>query len=213
MINEPREHTANQWPEMKPAPPVLSLHTSDMHTIAGVIVTNALEWVSAKLRCDKVRVVDCLNRGDPAARRELKLGLARYLAEYLGFLDEDVKAVYVSDHVDNYAGESVAGSSRWVIHLVVYAEPKTAALTSLLGALNRALTAEMRKSVEYAETEGFLDVQLINSADLENLARYAALLNAPRYRPTRIWQREPPASSPQGRSVITGKRKVVVAKV
>lgn len=213
MLSRGKENTTIQWPEMKPAPPVISLHTSDALTIARVIVTNALEWVSAKLRCDKDLVVECLNRGDMAARRELKLGLARYLAEYLGFLDEDVKAVYVSDHVDNSDGEMVAQSSRWVIHLVVYAEPKTAALTSLLGALNRALTTALRKSVECAEIEGFLDVQLINSADLENLARYAALLNAPSYRPTRVWQREPPASSSPERSAISGKRKAVVAKV
>lgn len=197
---------------MKPAPPIVSLQTSDAHTIAGVIVTNALEWVSARLGCDKVKAVECLNRSDTAARRELKLGLARYLAEYLGFLDEDVKAVYVSDHMDNYRDESAENPPRWVIHLVVFADPKTAALSSLVSALNRTLTLVLGEAVECAETEGFLDVQLVNSADLENLARYAALLTAPSYRPTRIWQREPPAPSTQERSESYGERNSVATK-
>lgn len=196
MTSKGWEQTANQLPEMKPAPPVLGLCTNDAHVIAGVIVTNALEWVGARLGCGKANVVKCLKRGDTAARRELKLGLARYLAEYLGFLDEDVKAVYVSDHVDNYRDEWAEKPPRWIIHLVVFADPKTAALASLVSALNRALASALRESVECGETEDFLGVQLVNSADLENLARHAALLTAPSYRPTRIWQQEPLASRP-----------------
>lgn len=195
MTSKRREPEANQWPEMKPSPTVLALHTSDAHAIAKVIVANALDWVSARPRCDKSKLVKRLNRGDKAAQRELKLGLARYLAEYLGFLDEDVKAVYVSDHAEPYGGEATEKPTRWLIHLVVFAEPKTAALTSLLSALNRALTAALRESVVSAGTNGFLDVQLVNSADLENMARYAALLTAPSDRTTHIWQRETPGPS------------------
>lgn len=190
MASKRWEHTGNQWSEMKPTPRIVSLETSDAHSIAGVIVTNALEWVSARVGYDKSEAVKCLNRGDTVAHREFKLGLARYLAEYLGFLDEDVKAVYVADHSANYGGESPEKPSRWSTHLVVFADPKTAALTLLINALNPALANALRESLECAKTEGFLDVQLVNSADLANLARYAALLTAPNYRPTRIWQRE-----------------------
>lgn len=203
MISNKGEHIANQLPELKPAPPVLSLQTSEAQTIARAIVANALEWVGVRLSCDKVKAVEYLNRGDLEARRELKLGFARYLAEYLGFLDEDVKAVYVTDHIDNYRGESSLESPHWIIHLVVFADPKTAALTSLISALKRALVLVMDELVEGAETEDFLDVQLVNSADLENLARSAALLTAPNYNPTRIWQRE--------RHERPGKHKTVVA--
>lgn len=212
MASKQWERAVNQSTEMKLGLPVFALYPSDAHTIARVIVTNALEWVSARLGCNRVQVVKCLDRGDMAAHRELKLGLARYLAEYLGFLDEDVKAVYVADHVDNYGGESPEKPRRWIIHLVVFADPKTAALTSLVSALNPALVLVLSELVEGAETEGFLDVQLVNSADLENLARYAALLSAPSYRPTRIWQRESFAASTQERSESYGERNSVATK-
>lgn len=162
-----------------------------------MIVANSLEWVSARSNCDKSEIMKRLNHGDMTARRELKLGLARYLAEYLGFLDENVKAVYVSDPIDNYRDESGEEPPSWIIHLVVFADPKTVALTLLINALNRALMFVLSKAVEYAETEDFLDVQLANSADLENLARYAALLTAPSSSPTCIWQREPLAARQQ----------------
>jgi hypothetical protein len=212
MTSKRWEPAANQWPEMKPTPPVLALHTSDAHTIARVIVTNALEWVSASMDCDKSQVVKCLNRGETAAHHEFKLGLARYLAEYLGFLDEDIKAVYVSDHVGDYGGELPEKPPRWLIHLVIFADPKTAALTSLISALHRALTAAVRESIDCAKTEGFLDVQLVNSADLENLARYAALLTAPSDRPTHIWQREPAGPSRRKQSALSANRNAVGTK-
>lgn len=209
MTSKQWQPTARQAPEMKPAPPLMSLQTNDAYTIAEVIVTNAFEWAGARLNCPVSRVVQCLNHGDPAARREFKLGLARYLAEYLGFLDEDVKAVYVSDLIENYRDETAAVPSRWVIHLAVFADPKTAALASLVNAMNRALILVLDKEVAGAEPEGFLDVQLVNSADLENLARYAALLSAPNSRPTRIWQREPSSTNASARAGASGQRTFV----
>ncbi len=185
---------------MKPVLPASAHSTSDAHAIAGAIVSITLEGAGARLGCDKVQVVKRLNDGDMGARREIKLGLAQYLAEYLGFLDEDVKAVYVSDHVDNYRAESAEKLYPWNVQLVVYADPKTAALTLLLSALKRALARALRESVEVGGTEDFLDIQTVNRADLENLARYAALLTAPGNGTTRVWQREPPESNREQRN-------------
>jgi hypothetical protein len=191
MTTKRLERIPDTWPELKPAPPVVALQTSDAHAIAGAIVNNALDWVSARLDSSRDAAVRRLNRRDTAAQRELKLGLARYVAEYLGFFDEDVKAVYVADHSDTYQNKSDTAASRSIIHLVVFADPKTAALTLLVEALNRALTRVLSNSVEFTKTERFLDVQVVNSADLANLARYAALLTTPpSANHKRIWQRD-----------------------
>jgi hypothetical protein len=92
-----------------------------------------------------------------------------------------------------------------MVHLVIFANPKTAALTSLVNALNRALTLVLQESGAGVKTERFLDVQLVNSAELENLARYAALLKAPNYLPTRVWQREGRESNSPDRVAPLGK--------
>lgn len=212
MTSTQRQPAVRQAPEIKPAPPLMSLQTNDAYTIAEVIVTNAFEWAGARLNCPVSRVVQSLGHGDVAARREFKLGLARYLAEYLGFLDEDVKAVYVSDPIENYRDKAAGVPPRWVIHLAVFADPKTAALASLVNALNRALLLVLDNAVTGAEPEGFLDVQLVNDTDLQNLARYAALLSAPNARPTRIWQREPPSANTGARSGASGQRNTVVTR-
>lgn len=184
------EHNAAPCPDVEPIASVMAFNASDARTIAEVVVRNALKWVGTRTRRSIDEVVKSLNQGDVTAHRELKLGLARHIAEYLGFLDEDVKAVFVADHMDQYAEDGNEPERRWVVHLVIFANPKTAALTSLVNALDRALTRALQESGAGVETERFLDVQLVNSAELENLARYAALLRAPKYLPTRVWQRE-----------------------
>lgn len=180
MANQRREWTANQSLEPERTAPLSALDASDAHTIAEAIVNRALDWASTRLNADVSAVVTRLNRGDTAAQREFKLGLARHVAEYLGFLDKGVKAVYVADHVNPRRSELDAVAPRWTVHLVVFAEPKTAALKSLLSALNDAFAMVLREYLNCARMERFLDVQLVNRADLENLARCAALLTAPR---------------------------------
>lgn len=201
-----------QWPKLKPAPAVVALYTSDARAIAEIIVGNTLEWASARLQCELDEVIQSLNNGDLTVQRELKLGLAHFVAEYLGFLDRDIKAVYIANSADPDRDRTRDTAPPLMIQLVVYAEPKTAALASLIGALNRALTAVLQASVASVGHDRFLDVQLVNAADREKLARYAALLTPPIQYGMRIWERKPSAPGPRARVALSGDGKPLTVK-
>lgn len=174
---------------------VSPLYVDDAASIARAIVGSAVERVSARLGVDPQDVPEILQRGEELARGEFKLGLARRAAEFLGLYDEDVKAVYVYDHEGRSQGGGGEEPRRWQVHLIVWTEPKTAALKSLVSALDRALGGVLGESERGAGAEHCLDVQLVDNADIRSDAGYAALLSSPRFRPTRVWQREPAGAS------------------
>jgi hypothetical protein len=60
-----------------------------------------------------------------------------------------------------------------------------------VSALDEALASVLGERVRGAGAGHFLDVQLIDDADVRRDAGYAALLSSPRFRPTRVWQRNP----------------------
>lgn len=169
-------------------------HVNDAVSIARAIVGSAVERVSVRLGIAQQDVPEILQRDEEQARGEFKLGLARCAAEFLGLYDHDVKAVYVYDHEGGSQGGAGEGARQWQVHLIVWAEPKTAALKSLVSALDRALGSVLAESVRGADAAHFLDAQLIDNADMRSDAGYAALLSSPRFRPTRVWQREPAAA-------------------
>ncbi len=150
----------------------LPFDLDDAQSIASVIVRRALEWMD----------------GSDDAPREPKLALARYLAEYLGSYDKDVKAVYVTDPLENDRAENDP-SPHAHMQLVVLAEPKTAALEGLVRALTRALTVELRERVGWNEADARLQALVVESGDLEYLTRYAALLPSYHRHATPIWER------------------------
>jgi len=171
--------------------PVSNLETSDTVVHAQALVERALHSQSAKRHCGVDQTLTALRRGENAAWRELKLELARNIAEFLGFFAQDVQAVYVADAVDSQRHGLAENPPRRMIHLVVFANVKTAALKALVNALDRALNAAVNEYIGGGVSEHSLQAQLVDSADLEQLARYAALLTAPSQRPTCVWEREP----------------------
>jgi hypothetical protein len=171
--------------------PLAALETSDASALADVIFGRALQWVSIRRQCAVEQALAELRRGEPAAWHALKLGLARYAAEFLGFFDEDVKAVYVADFADSYRREPDERAPQGMVHLIVFANSKTAALKSLINVLDRALDSVMSQRIGRTGTKHSLEVQLVDGADLEHLARYAALLMSVGDAPTCIWERDP----------------------
>src|SRR5512146_498674 len=90
------------------------------------------------------RVRERLRDGDPALWSGCRLALARRGGEYLEACDDNVKAVYIYDN--EWAPEDppwgkAPGSP--VLHLIVWAQPKTAALRALIAVLDRALAQQL----------------------------------------------------------------------
>jgi hypothetical protein len=116
--------------------------------------------------------------------------LAKQAAEFLGALDENVKAVYICDYdatpEDLCFGEATQAS---LVHLVVWARRKTGALNSLVAALDRALVQSYADLIGMRQLAHLLDVQVIDDADVENRVGYGAMLSSIYHRPIQVWER------------------------
>lgn len=135
-------------------------------------------------------VVDRLRNGDAVAYDACQHELAHRVAEYLSSLDRDIKAVYRYEYAWGGAGKGPrARELGLVIHLVVVAGRRTAALLSVLAALDRALTQVLADWRGGQEAGQVLDVHLIDDADMRTGAGYAALLYPPHREPVPIWTR------------------------
>ncbi len=116
--------------------------------------------------------------------------LACHVAEYLSQLDPAIKAVYRYPCACG-GGPGSEGEIEWrpAIHLVVLTERRTAALISVLAALDRALSQALVDRCHTPQATHVLNVHVIDDADLRDQGRYAALFFPPRLQPVPIWRR------------------------
>jgi hypothetical protein len=139
---------------------------------------------------DAQEVIEHLRRGDSTVCHYCRYGLAKKLAESIGRLDDNVKAVYTVDYdatpEDRCFSREAQTSS---IHLIVWAARKTDALTALVKALDRALVEAYADLIDAPELVHLLDVQVVDDADVEERVGYGALLSSIHNRPIQVWER------------------------
>jgi hypothetical protein len=167
------------------------LQLSDVASIAEATLAKALEFCAQKMGFDSHQaVVDRLRQGDNTACGYCHYSLAKQMAESLGTLDENVKAVYIYDYdatpEDLCFGETTQAP---LVHLIVWARRKTGALNSLVAALDRALVQSYADLIGMRRLTHLLDVQVIDDADVENRVGYGALLYSLHHRPIQVWER------------------------
>lgn len=167
------------------------LQLPDVASTAEAALTQALEFCAQKMGLDSPQaVVDHLRQDNSTAFGYWHYGLAKQVAKHLGAWDEDVKAVYIYDYdatpEDVCFGEMMPAEP---IHLIVWAQRKTAALESLVAVLNRALVQGCADLIGRPRLMRLLDVQVIDDADVKNRVGYGALLSSLYHRPIRIWER------------------------
>lgn len=170
------------------APP---LRLPDGASMAEAALATALEFCAQKMRLDSQQaVVDRLQQGDRTACSYCHYTLAKQVVEYLGALDENVKAGYICDYdatpEDLCFGEATQTS---LIHLIIWADRKTGALDSLVAALDRALVRSYAALLGMSQLRHLLDVQVIDDADVENRIGYGAFLSSLYHRPIQVWER------------------------
>jgi len=168
-----------------------SLRLPDADSTAEFVLTRALDFCAQKMGADSVQTaIDCLRQGNSTACQYCHYSLAKQVAESLGALDENVKAVYILDYdatpEDICFGEATQPS---LIHLIVWAERKTGALDSLVAALDRALAQRYGDLIGRHQLMHLLDVQVIDDADVKQRVGYGALLSSLHHRPIRLWER------------------------
>ena len=167
------------------------LQLPDVASIAEAALVKALEFCAQKMGFDSHQaVIDRLQQGDKTACGYCHYSLAKQMAESLGTLDENIKAVYICDYdatpEDLCFGEAMQAS---LVHLIVWAQRKTGALNSLIAALDRALVQSYTDLIGMRQLTHLLDVQVIDDADVENRVGYGAMLSSIHHRPIQVWER------------------------
>jgi hypothetical protein len=167
------------------------LQLPDAASMAEAALAKALKFCAQKMGLDSHQaVVDRLRQGDSTACSYCHYSLAKQVAESLGTLDENVKAVYVCDYdatpEDLCFGEATQAP---LVHLVVWARRKTGALNSLVAALDRASVQSYADLIGMRQLTHLLDVQVIDDADVENRVGYGAMLSSIHHRPIQVWER------------------------
>ena len=167
------------------------LHLPDADSTAEIALTEALGYCAQKMGlAGSQAVVDRLRQGEHSACKYCHYSIAKHVAGSIGALDENVKAVYVVDYdatpQDLCFREGPQGSQ---IHLIVWAERKTGALDSLVGALDRALVERYNDVMGTRQLAHLLDVQVVDDADVSNRVGYGAMLSSLHQRPIQVWKR------------------------
>ncbi len=167
---------------------------SEVKDVAGtarVFLTQAIEYCAQKMRLGSSQaVIDRLRAGDDQACGYCHYSVAKQAAESLGTLDENIKAVYICDYdatpEDLCFGE--AGQAL-PIHLLVWAQPKTAALNVLVDTWDCALAQRYAEMIGGCRPGHVLDVQVVDDAHVEKRIGHGALLSSLHHRPIQVWRR------------------------
>jgi hypothetical protein len=163
----------------------------DAASTADIVLNQAMEYCAQKMGLEAAWLAgDRLKQGDGTACSYCRYSTAKQMAEALGSLDENVKAVYLYDYdatpEDLCFGEAVHASP---IHLIVCVERKTSALESLVDALDHALVQSYAAMMGKSRLAHILDVQMVDDADVENRTGYGALLSSFYNPPLKVWER------------------------
>lgn len=164
---------------------------SDASGLVEAAMNRALDLGARKMRLDgRQAVIERLQQGDRAAHSYVYYALAEQAAEWLGTWDEDVKAVYIYD-CDATPEDLCFGQATrsLLLNLIVWARRKTGALTSILAALDRALTHSYASLTGQPERAHLLAVSVVDDDDVKHSIGCGALLSSLHTRPIRIWER------------------------
>jgi len=163
----------------------------DATSTAELALDEGLAFCARKAGLKDAReVVERLRQGDSTVRHYCRYGLAKKVAESIGRLDENVKAVYTLDYDATPEDRCFSGEAETSpIHLIVWAARKTDALDALVKALDRALVKAYADLIDAPELTHLLDVQVIDDTDVEERRGYGALLSSIYNRPIQVWER------------------------
>ncbi len=126
----------------------------------------------------------------PQAHDYFRYSLARQAAQYLARLDDGIVAVYSHSWGDaEEEGADRSCSLTAPINLIIHVRRKTAALSSLIQSLDRALLRRYQElTAPHCERMGaLLDVQMVDDREVEEGIGFGAVVKALYTRPTRIW--------------------------
>jgi hypothetical protein len=167
------------------------LEVEDVARTSQEILDEAMEYCAEKMRLDgPEEVIEQLILGDRQVCSYCNYSVAKRVAEFLGTLDENVKAAYIYDYdatpQDLYLG---GGGHGLPIHLLVWANRKTAALKGMVETWDRALAQGYAELIGGRPSAHVLDVQVVDDSEVQKRVGHGALLSSIHYPPVRLWSR------------------------
>jgi hypothetical protein len=172
--------------ELAVSPPSLL----DMTDMGREALAQAVAYCAQKMQLDRQAVIECLRRGDALTCDYFHYSLAHQVGECLGELDVGVKAVYLyiydATPMDAYLSDEAHTP---LMHLVVWALRKTAALDAVVGALDQALAKHYASLAGVPRLPRVLDIQVVDDAEVFGCIGYGALLTSIHEPPLQVWKR------------------------
>ncbi len=160
--------------------------------VVAEMMEDAIKFCGKKTgMTDSAQIMEALHRGDCSICEYLHYGLAKGVAEYLGSVDDTVKAVYSYEPEYATSTDEPIRSLTPRINLIAWVSRKSAALSSVVAAMNSALTMEY-KGLACPKANalcGELDVKVADDSEVQRRTGYGALIGSFHVRPIEIWQR------------------------
>lgn len=163
---------------------------SDAAGTAEAALSEAVSFAGQKMGLGRAQVVIALKQNDHETQGYFQYGLARQIAGQMAALDANVKAVYMYED-EATAEDEALGDCRasTMLHLIVRAQRKTGALTSLVVALDRALVEGYASLASLPNLAHMLDVQVVDDQDIRKRTGYGALLSSLHHKPLPVWEK------------------------
>jgi hypothetical protein len=157
---------------------------------AQAMLGAAIAFTGEKMRLNRAEAAVALKQRNRQAGGYFKYSLAGQVAEQLATLDDQVQNVFYYDDEatpeDEVFGEAEPSP---LVHLIVVVQRKTGALNSLVNALDRGLVHGFASLANAPALAHLLDVQVLDSQDVQSRKGYAALLTSVHHRPVSVLQR------------------------
>jgi hypothetical protein len=169
-----------------------SLHMPDASSTAAIILSQAMEYCAHKMGLKSTQAaIDHVKQGDTMACSYCHYSAAQQVADALGMLDNNVQAAYLFEY-DATPEDVCLGEAAGIIplHLLVWVNRKTDALSALVESLDRAMAQSLAGMLGTSLDAYVLDVQVVDDSDVKNRTAYGALLSSLFQRPIKVWDRQ-----------------------
>jgi hypothetical protein len=160
--------------------------------IAESVWTESLSAFLDRLSAeDRSTATARLQAGEGAACASLRHALACRVAAGLAEIDDTIKAAYLLEEIDTAEEAWNEATPRTAaIQVILWVQPRTAALSALVDALDAALLPRYASLVGAEAMTRLLLVQLVDDAAVRDRVGFGLLLTSTRNRPLRIWERQ-----------------------
>jgi len=172
----------------------------------------AIAVTAAQLGMKKpAKVIEALHEGNCQQCEKLRFNLARQIADYLGAVDSDMRAIYFFDPEyasGDYPGSHTGPSQSSAINLIAWTSTKKSTPPHVIQGLHDALQ-KARADVLCPNASGLcfsLNVALVSDGEVKSRKGYAAMIDSVSVRPTQVWVRVPRSASPRNGNHRTSAR-------